>query len=531
MTQINLTSTADVTLKTAGKYCEDDIKIVQNLEEITATPTDEVQEFVPSEGKNGISRVVVNETPTEDVEVKSTEDTELVMPSDGKFIRKVTVKQINLQNKSVTPSKESQTVVKDGGFDALKMVSVEPIPEEYVVPEGSLEITENNTYDVTDKASVVVNVASTGSVNGLQWKIDNMKSLANEFRDCKLANVDGAFEGLDTSAVEDVSSMFYNAKITSAPIFNTSGVKTASNMFYQCSVKNVPEYEMPLATTLYNMFYYATSIKTLSLKNLRSVDNAEYMCGGSGLQEVSLEGLGVMSSAKYMFNGCSSLTSVNMATAKPKNCSYMFKNCKKLVSVNIDLSELTNAEEMFVSCSALESFTIDTPKVWSVKTMFSTCSNLKSVHMNTSTCSIFTYFLQNCTSLESASFDVINASSLSSLMQNNYVLTDLLIKNIKKTLKIGSGTSWGHLLTDESLINTAKELWDLTGSTSQTLTVSTTSNARFDEIYVKLTTATDEMITEDPNIASKKPCVVCESTDEGAMTLREYVMSKNWALA
>lgn len=162
MTQINLTSTADVTLKTAGKYCEDDIQIVQNLEEITATPTDEVQEFVPSEGKNGISRFVVNETPTEDVEVKSTEDTELVMPSEGKFIRKVTVKQINLQNKSVTPSKESQTIVKDGGFDALKMVSVEPIPDDYIIPEGSLDISQNGTYDVTSLKSVVVNIVGDG---------------------------------------------------------------------------------------------------------------------------------------------------------------------------------------------------------------------------------------------------------------------------------------------------------------------------------------------------------------------------------
>lgn len=96
---------------------------------------------------------------------------------------------------------------------------------------------------------------------------------------------------------------------------------------------------------------------------------------------------------------------------------------------------------------------------------------------------------------------------------------------------IGQTTSWGHLLTDESLINTAKELWDLTGATSQTLTMSTASNARFDAIYVKLVDVTEEMIAEDEYVSNKKPCVVCESTDEGAMTLREYVISKNWALA
>ena len=39
------------------------------------------------------------------------------------------------------------------------------------------------------------------------------------------------------------------------------------------------------------------------------------------------------------------------------------------------------------------------------------------------------------------------------------------------------------------------------------------------------------MRAEDEYIDNKKPCVVCESTDEGAMTLTEYAISKNWAIA
>ena len=61
--------------------------------------------------------------------------------------------------------------------------------------------------------------------------------------------------------------------------------------------------------------------------------------------------------------------------------------------------------------------------------------------------------------------------------------------------------------------------------------MSTPSKARTDEIYVKLIDITDEMRAEDEYIDNKKPCVVCESTDEGAMTLKEYGISKNWNIA
>lgn len=98
-------------------------------------------------------------------------------------------------------------------------------------------------------------------------------------------------------------------------------------------------------------------------------------------------------------------------------------------------------------------------------------------------------------------------------------------------MEIGSGSSWGHLLDDPTIINTAKELWDLTGATSRTLTVATAVSAKLDTIYVKLIDATEEMIANDPNITSKKPCEVCSETDEGAMTLREYIVSKNWTIS
>lgn len=238
-----------------------------------------------------------------------------------------------------------------------------------------------------------------------------------------------------------------------------------------------------------------------------------------------------------MFQNCSKLTAIPLLdTSKVTDTGSMFKECIKLTTIPLlDTSNVTNAREMFYNCQALTEIPqLDTSNVTNMYGIFQNCRAIITLpELNTSKNTRMDYMFNGCGKLTTIPLlDMINATNVSSVFNGCTNLTNLTLKNIKLELQIGSGTSWGHLLTLDSLINTIKELWDYSSGTStRKLTMGTANLEKIANTYVKLIDVTDEMIAQDALIANKKPCVVCESTDEGAMTITEYALLKKWSLA
>lgn len=128
---INVTKPTGVICKTQGKYCAEDITVVPVLEEKSATPTESAQEITPSNGNCGISKLNLGAVQTE--------------------------------TKTITPTTSQQTFTPTSG-KYFKQVICQAIPSDYIIPSGTLQITENGAYDVSAKASVNVNVPTSGGV-------------------------------------------------------------------------------------------------------------------------------------------------------------------------------------------------------------------------------------------------------------------------------------------------------------------------------------------------------------------------------
>lgn len=233
-----------------------------NLQSKSATPTKSQQSVKSDSGYDGLSEVTVNAIPSSyvipsgsvDITANGTHNV------SGKASVNVNVSaQLKLQQKTVTPTKSKQTVKSDSSYDGLSEVIVNAIPDEYISPSGSLNITENGTYDIKAKANVVVNVESekptlnapTISLSNSTLTITNPATNGNFVTSYRIFN--GSAElAVVTSKTVDLSTLLTDSgtySITvkaSAPNFNNSA---ASN---SVSYKVVVASGYKLTMTLYD---------------------------------------------------------------------------------------------------------------------------------------------------------------------------------------------------------------------------------------------------------------------------------------
>lgn len=279
---IELKDKNGITLKTAGKYCSSDVGIIPKLQSKSVATNGSV---VADEGYCGLDSVTVDvpATPTEEktVDLAMASGNQTITPTSGKTLSQVVVKKpttmlpenikkdVNiggvtgtlepqiaptLQTKTVTPTKSQQNIVADSGYDGLSGVTVNAIPDNYVIPTGTVNITTNGTHDVSGKASVVVAVPSsqptlnapTIAINDKTLTITNPASNGNFVTKFKVfsngtalteAAIKGSTTTVDLSTLLTTAGTYSITAKASAANFNDSAASSAEEYVVQAAQK------------------------------------------------------------------------------------------------------------------------------------------------------------------------------------------------------------------------------------------------------------------------------------------------------
>ena len=310
-----------------------------------------------------------------------------------------------------------------------------------------------------------------------QFNTNSCTSMNNMFGYC--SNLTTVSQ-LDTSKVTNMSYMFDQcSNLTTIPQLDTSSCTNMNNMFHQCrKIFKIPLLNTSKVTNMDSMFYYCSNLRKIPLFDTSSCTSMKYMFLETSISELPLLNTSKVTNMYNMLSSCNFLTTIpQLDTSSCTDMSYMLSNCENLTTVpQLDTGSCTNMCGMFISCRRLTTIS----------------------QLDANSCTDMRYMFNDCRSL-----------------------TYLKLLNVKANLQIGSGTSWGHLIEKDCLIQIISELIKPSSGT-RTLTMGTANIAKLADTYVKL--------LEDDG-TGKYPFEVCTSTDEGAMTISDYCTAKNWTLA
>lgn len=277
----------------------------------------------------------------------------------------------NMQEKEVIPTKEPQEILPDKNFDGLSKVIVSKISDEYIIPSGNLEISQNGTFDVCSKENVIVNiqpnlqektitvtqngtynVVSDDSYDALskvklianipEKKIGTKTITENGIYNANDDNLDGYSQvNVSTNGVDindyfsqSVTYMVFNLRdqITKIPIIDTKNWSNFSGGFsnFRCLV-SMPELDFSNATEIGGMLDGDTNLVNLGgFKNLGKSYKTAFSAGTS--------------SYKLVLSHCTKLTEESLINVLTKLYDIKTAGCKsQTISLgSTNLAKLTS---------------------------------------------------------------------------------------------------------------------------------------------------------------------------------------------
>ena len=237
----------------------------------------------------------------------------------GKRYVESQISKIKPEEKTVTPTKSQQIITPTTG-KYLSKVTVNTIPSSYIIPSGTVEITENGTHNITKYANVNVNVVSESTLKKL---LDTKQSASYLFYYYKGTSIDDLIKYSDTSNVTNMANMFYNCQnLQSIPLLDTSNVINMNNMFYYCqNLQSIPQLNTSKVYNMENMFYNCSKLQTIDLTHMeiKGALSSSHMCDNCySLTEFIIRNMDTIPPLESnTFNNCYHFTGTRNSTYNP----------------------------------------------------------------------------------------------------------------------------------------------------------------------------------------------------------------------
>ena len=272
-------------------------------------------------------------------------------------------------------------ITENGTYDVTKYQGAEvDVP----LPQGQIDIKQNGVVNVYDYATANVavpadtsdifntNLVSNGTTGADVLKESFINYNSPSFPDTFDFNI-SVYSASDLFAYTGFKNLKISGEITGA-----SSLASMSGMFRDCAnliTVDLTGLDTSKATSMSTMFQFCESLTSVNLRGINtslvtSMGSMFYRCGS--ITSVDLTGLNTsrVTSMDSMFQLCDSLEYVNMGglnTSKVTGMFYAFGTCDNLKYVNISgwtTESITNNGYMFGSSPKLETVVIDSPAVF-----------------------------------------------------------------------------------------------------------------------------------------------------------------------
>lgn len=152
-----------------------------------------------------------------------------------------------LQNKEATPTKQTQTITNDVGYNGLSQVTINPIPDDYIIPTGEISISVNGNYNVKNYETANVNIPITKNAEIDTNVVTNNGRITKEIV---------STPPLNTSGATNLSYFFSDCyKLKNIGLFDTSSCTNMSQLFLRCyALEEVPAINTSSCTNMSEMF-------------------------------------------------------------------------------------------------------------------------------------------------------------------------------------------------------------------------------------------------------------------------------------